>query len=97
MLLCGSANRAKSWSCENCKNWKLKEIKTCSTCYWAYPEKYKHIAMRDIRRLDIVWVEEETAEYDQLMIEAGKVRQEPPDYVKTVLRNHFNEKRSFKK
>jgi len=82
MLLCGSANRAKSWSCENCKNWKLKEIKICSTCYWAYPEKYKHIAMRDIRRLDIVWVEEETAEYDQLMIEAGKARKEPPDYVK---------------
>ena len=24
MLLCASANRAKSWSCENCANWKAK-------------------------------------------------------------------------
>ena len=36
MLLCGSANRAKSWSCENCANWLAKDVKTCQSCYWAY-------------------------------------------------------------
>jgi len=97
MLLCVSANRAKSWSCENCKNWKQKEIKICSTCYWAYPEKYKHIAMRDVRRLDIMWADDEISDYDKLMQESGKVRKEPPDYVKTVLRDHFNKSKGSRK
>ncbi len=84
MLLCASANRAKSWSCENCPNWKAKEISSCRTCYWAYPESYKHIAMRDIRRLDLLWVEEEVAEYDLLLEEAAKVQEEAPEYVKNA-------------
>lgn len=47
MLLCGSANRAKSWSCEHCKNRnKLMKIEICHKCYWAYPENYEHVAMR---------------------------------------------------
>jgi len=34
MLLSGSANRAKSWSCEHCENWnKIKDQKICLTCY----------------------------------------------------------------
>jgi hypothetical protein len=97
MLLCVSANRAKSWSCENCKNWKQKDIKICSTCYWAYPEQYQHIALREIRRLDVMWVADEIADYDQLIKESGRVRKEPPDYVKAVLRDHFNKKSSSKK
>ena len=89
MLLCGSANRAKSWSCENCENWQAKNIATCQSCYWAHPESYTHIAMRDIRRLDLLWSSEEIAEYDLLKEEAKKVREEAPEYVKNVLRNHF--------
>lgn len=92
MLLCASANRAKSWSCENCPNWKVKEISSCQTCYWAYPESYKHIATRDIRRLDLLWVEEEIVEYETLLEEAAKKQEEPPEYVKNVLRNHFKNK-----
>jgi hypothetical protein len=39
MLLCGSANRAKSWSCEHCVNWQeIKKQEICQRCYWAYPE-----------------------------------------------------------
>lgn len=38
MLLSPSANRAKSWSCENCPNWHDKDIKVCATCFWAFPE-----------------------------------------------------------
>jgi hypothetical protein len=34
MLLCGSANRAKSWSCEHCVNWlELKKVEICRNCY----------------------------------------------------------------
>ena len=90
MLLCASANRAKSWSCENCKNWDVKEVNNCQSCYWAFPESYKHIAMRDIRRLDILWAEEEIADYDRLKEAAKKVEETTPDYVKNVLRNHLN-------
>lgn len=89
MLLCGSANRAKSWSCENCANWQAKAATTCQSCYWAYPESYTHIAMRDIRRLDLLWSSDEISEYDLLIKEANKVQEEAPEYVKNVLRNHF--------
>ncbi len=89
MLLCASANRAKSWSCENCINWQVKQISACRTCYWAFPESYKHIAMRDIRRLDLLWAESEVVEYEALLEKAAKVREEPPEYVKNVLRNHL--------
>lgn len=94
MLLCASANRAKSWSCENCLNWTGKEISACQFCYWAYPESYKHIAMRDIRRMDLLWSGEEVAEYESLIKEAAKVQEEAPEYVKKVLRNHFQNKSS---
>lgn len=92
MLLCASANRAKSWSCENCLNWQKKDINYCKSCYWAYPESYTHIAMREIRRLDILWSGEEIAEYDFLIEEAQKLQEEAPEYVKNVLRNHFRKK-----
>jgi len=91
-LLCASANRAKSWSCENCQNWKIKNVKTCKACYWAYPESYTHIAMRDIRRLDLLWSGDELAEYDTLINEATKVKKDVPEYVKNVLRYHFRNK-----
>ena len=89
MLLCPSANRAKSWSCENCENWSEKDISVCQSCYWAYPENYTHIAMRDIRRLDIIWTGDESREYDRLQDEATKADEEMPGYVKNVLRAHL--------
>lgn len=89
MLLCASANRAKSWSCENCPNWKNKEIVVCQSCYWAYPELYNHIATRDLRRLDLLWAGEEVVDYEMLLEEATKVQKEVPEYVKDILRNYF--------
>ncbi|MGH8306954.1 MAG: HNH endonuclease [Gammaproteobacteria bacterium] len=91
MLLCASANRAKSWSCEHCENWKVKKPSVCRSCYWAYPEKYKHIAMHDVRRLDILWVGKEAKDYERLKNEAGRTRIELPTYVKNVLRTHFKQ------
>lgn len=92
MLLCASANRAKSWSCENCDNWEKKKAATCRSCYWAFPESYCHIAMREIRRLDLLWSGDEVTEYDILINEAGKVNEVAPEYVKNILRNHFKRK-----
>ncbi|HEX3856827.1 MAG TPA: HNH endonuclease [Verrucomicrobiae bacterium] len=86
MLLCGSANRAKSWSCEHCENWKsIKDKNICLSCYWAYPEKHTHVAMRQIRRIDLVWQGEEIAQYEKLKTDAAKSGLEIPQFVKGVL------------
>lgn len=90
MLVCPSANRAKSWSCEHCPNWRKKEVDLCRTCYWAYPENYEHVATRPARRLDLTWTGEETSEYDALQAESGG-RENLPEHVKRVLRAHLRD------
>ena len=89
MLLCASANRAKSWSCENCDNWRLKRPEICSDCYWAYPEAYSHVAMREVRRLDLLWSGDEVSEYDALRAESAREETELPEFVKQVLRRRL--------
>lgn len=87
MLLSGSANRAKSWSCEHCENWKnLKKRELCLSCYWAHPETHMHIALKPLRRVDLLWQGEEVAHYDQLKADAKNAGMEVPDFVKEVLR-----------
>lgn len=89
MLLCASANRAKSWSCEHCDNWHTRDVDVCRSCYWAFPEHYTHVAMRDIRRLDVIWAGEEVPDYDAISREAAGVNQELPEFVKSVIRHHL--------
>lgn len=89
MLLCGSCNRAKSWSCEHCQNWLIeKSIQVCSTCYWAVPNDYSHIALREVRRIDILWNESEVEIYEKLKKQASKDKTPMPEYVKRVLAKH---------
>ncbi|MGK2309301.1 HNH endonuclease signature motif containing protein [Cutibacterium sp. V970] len=59
MPLCPSCNRAKSWQCENCPNWELKELNTCKTYMWASPEKYFHVATKQVREIRVVLQNEE--------------------------------------
>ena len=93
MLLCASCNRAKSWSCEHCENWLVeKKPGVCETCYWASPRDYQHIALRFIRRLEVVWEEMEIAEYEQLKQRAQNDQDTLPDFVKRVLGEHLNER-----
>lgn len=89
MLLCGSANRAKSWSCEHCENWKSKkDRKVCLSCYWAYPETYTHVAMRQVRRIDLVWEGDEVNQYDRLKQDARINGTPLPEFVKEILKRH---------
>lgn len=91
MLLCGSANRAKSWSCEHCENWRnLKDKSICLSCYWAYPEEYEHIAMRQIKRIDLLWEGEETEIYEQLKQKAIDTEQSIPKLVKEIIAKELN-------
>ena len=90
MLLCGSANRAKSWSCEHCVNWlELKKPEVCRGCYWAYPDSYTHIAMREARRADIMWTGEEIKTYDQLKKRTAELQKNIPGYVKEIIEGHL--------
>ena len=93
MLLCASANSAKSWSCENCENWHLRDVAICQGCYWAYPDNYTHVAMRDIRRLDLIWAGDESLDYDRLQDRAMNAGQEVPHYVKQVIRQHLERRK----
>lgn len=94
MLLCGSCNRAKSWSCEHCENWlENKSQKICSTCYWAKPENYTHIALKEIRRLDLIWEDEKIKIYEKLKREALKNNKKIPDYVKKIIEKQHNNNR----
>jgi hypothetical protein len=86
MLLSGSANRAKSWSCEHCPNWlKLKNPAICRKCYWAFPDNYEHVAMRQVRRLDLLWTEEEITIYNELKERAESLQKNMPVFVKEIL------------
>ena len=53
MPLCGSDNRGKSWTCESCANWNKRDQDMCTTCYWANPRSYRHIAGIEERRVVI--------------------------------------------
>ena len=93
MLLCGSANRAKSWSCEHCENWRsLKQREICLTCYWAYPENHTHVAMQQLRRVDLIWQGGDTAQYERLKADASDAGMEIPDFVKDILRRALSQR-----
>lgn len=73
MLVCGTCQRKKSWSCEHCSNWiDTKSLEQCQQCYWASPEAYTHLAGKPIRRVEITWTEKEVAEYEKMMKDAKK-------------------------
>ena len=88
--LCGSCNRAKSWSCEHCTNWlKNKNLSVCSICYWASPESYDHVAMRQMRRLDLVWEGKKVSDFNAIADAAKEAKEPIPEFVKRVLRQAF--------
>ena len=86
MLLCGSCNRAKSWSCEHCAN---EEAQLCRTCYWGNPQHYNHIALQPIRRLDLTWSSDEVTEYEKLKTLAAKDSVSLQDYIKLLVKRHL--------
>ena len=67
MLLCPSANRAKSWTCEHCPNWEKKDATFCLKCFWAHPEDYTHVAGKEQRQLIITFTGDEIEDYNKLI------------------------------
>lgn len=73
MLLDSSSQRAKSWSCEQCPNWLQESDETmCRSCFWAFPERYTHVAGEQVRRLHIEWRGAEVAAFDRLRARAER-------------------------
>ncbi len=96
MLLCRSANRAKSWSCEHCENWRnLKKREVCLSCYWANPENYTHVGMLQLRRVDLMWEGAETDHYERLKSDAASARMPIPEFVKEILRKSLTSESSL--
>lgn len=88
LVLCGSCNRKKSWSCEHCQNWlNDKNIGICATCYWAEPDNYDHVGMDMQRRVDLVWIGDEVRNYERIRHESKKNRRTVPEQIKEILRN----------
>ena len=54
-------------------------------CYWGSPENYNHIALKDIRRLDIHWSGDEVKHYDAIKIIADKDKIQLPDFIKKII------------
>ena len=65
-----------------------KNADICRVCYWASPLSYEHIALRVIRRADIVWTSNEVAIYQRLQSEAQSTTISIQDHIKTILENH---------
>ncbi|MDV7992076.1 HNH endonuclease signature motif containing protein [Rhodococcus sp. IEGM 1374] len=70
MPLCASDNRSKSWSCEHCENFEIKDVDTCVSCFWAHPEQYSHVAMRDERRINLTFQGDDVEVVDHLKSKA---------------------------
>lgn len=86
MPVCGTCNRKKSWSCEHCTNWTgEKDAEICKRCYWASPEDFTHIALRPVRRVEIVWSEKEVTEFDKIASAARKKGVAIQEYMKFLL------------
>ena len=72
MVICASCQRSKSWSCEHCANWQTdKSEATCSSCYWAAPTSYDHVAQNPERRLTLVMRGAEAELFDAIIQAAG--------------------------
>ena len=72
MLLSASAQRQKSWDCEKCENRSLRDLNLCKICYWAYPERYNHVALRKEKRLDLIFQGEEAQQLEKIKQQAAR-------------------------
>lgn len=89
MLLCPSANRAKSWTCEHCENWERKDASFCLRCFWAHPEDYDHVAGKLQKVVTIVFTGDEIEDYKRLISISGEVGAQTT--IKRILHDRFKE------
>lgn len=87
MLLSGAAQRQKSWACEHCQNFlNQKELATCKSCYWAFPENFTHIAMKNERRVDLTFSGKEINQFEILEKRAKDSGSSIQDEIKKLIK-----------
>ena len=87
MLLDASSQRAKSWSCEQCHNWQeTRSVAICRSCFWAFPEKYTHVAGEEVRRVEIEWRGSEVKAFEKLRIRAEREDLSVATYLKKIVK-----------
>ena len=85
MVLDGSCNRRKSWACEHCENFtNLRRVAICQSCYWGNPENHEHVAMQQMRRVDIVWQGSDTVQFDRFRKVCKRTGVEPAAAIKKL-------------
>lgn len=72
MLLSPSANRRKSWTCEHCENWQRKDAEMCQKCFWAFPDRYTHVAGKEERIIITHLIGKAAEEYDKMVLNEGR-------------------------
>lgn len=87
MLLSGAAQRQKSWACEHCENFiSAKKIATCKSCYWAYPENFTHVGMKEERRVDLVFTGKEINLYKKIEEKSIQNNSKIQDEIKKLIK-----------
>lgn len=90
LVLCGSCNRRKSWSCEHCNNWlEDKALEVCRSCYWAEPADYEHVALQQQRRVDLVWSGAEVADFERIKVAAALLKTGVSEEIKRMLKTCY--------
>lgn len=89
MLLCASCNRKKDQATKDCCEktcFKSKNLKIIKSCYWASPENYTHICMKEIRRADLTFFGKSDIDlFDKLKNRSKKEEENLSDYIKKIL------------
>lgn len=85
MLLRASCNRRKSWTCERCPHWTHRQPADCQSCFWANPSDYAHIGMQKIRRLELIWQDEDIAIFEALSRLAQAQSETPDSLAKKII------------
>ncbi len=62
-------------------------------CYWGSPEHYRHIALEEIRRLDLQWNGNEIKYYDAIKIIADQNNIDLPIFIKKVIAERTKKKK----
>jgi hypothetical protein len=69
----------------------VKDLKTCKTCFWAFPESYKHVATKQIRRTDVAWEGQDVQVHDRLKKEADRKKTTVAEVLRTMARQKAKE------
>ena len=67
----------------------MRKADICQNCYWAFPDNYRHIAMREARRADILWTGAEVESYEKLKRRTLQLQRNIPGYVKEIIEQHL--------